>query len=233
MAGTHPHQNGHLPVSQPLSISTHTPSLDGSIAAAASNAASSKKKKKKAAKRAAAAAAEGSHPLPPPGSFPASYPPSAHDATSYDSLGTNAHSLAGVHAIEGGLDEYDEDEDLPQLETPTSLPANFPYPPGGYPTGVAAAATLNGAFGSVGGVMSGLDYSASGLSPSAHNDLVQTASELYRESVWRRLIRRVSGICLVFLSRLPFCRKRAPRLFYSFSFVLSCVSFFVLVFPHP
>jgi len=40
---------------------------------------------------------------------------------------------------------------------------------------------MNGAMGAAfGGVMSGLDYSASGLSPSAHADLVNTATELYR-----------------------------------------------------
>ena len=119
--------------------------------------AASKKKKKKAAKRAAQQAAGGGQATLPP--------------------------LGGQIGFDGaGQEGYDDDlDDLPALEHPVSLPANFPYPPGvvgGYPS---AGAVMNGAMGAAfGGVMSGLDYSASGLSPSAHADLVNTATELYR-----------------------------------------------------
>lgn len=120
------------------------------------SAAASKKKKKKAAKRAAQQGQQGGQPN---------------------------LALGGQIGFDGaGQEGYDgSEDDLPALEHPVSLPANFPYPPGvvgGYPS---AGAVMNGAMGAAfGGVMSGLDYSASGLSPSAHADLVNTATELYR-----------------------------------------------------
>lgn len=115
---------------------------------------SSKKAKKKKAKRAAQAAA----------------------ASAGGGLDGQDNPLVGGGPSQD--DFYDDEDDLPELETPVSvLPASsFPYPPGGYPT-----SGLDGAMGAAfGGVVSGLDYSASGLSPSAHADLVNTATELYR-----------------------------------------------------
>jgi hypothetical protein len=124
--------------------------------------ANAKKNKKKKAKKAAAAAAAGQQPNVAP----------ADGGDGYDS--------EGYH--------YEDDEDLPALENAPGITFtnDFPYPPAsGYGAGAnaaaAAAAAMNGAMGAAfGGMLNGLDYPASGLSPSAHADLVNTATELYR-----------------------------------------------------
>jgi hypothetical protein len=193
MAGTHyasnslPQQNGHPPSNAP----SHQQHELQPPPSASPNPTSSKKKKKKAAKRAAQAAFSSASPDDPTGKY----------AYGVERNGENPAGRDGAGGRGGGSEEYEEeDEDdhshhhHPHDNPVNSLPANFPYPPGGYPSGAAAAATLNGAMGAAfGGVMSGLDYSASGLSPSAHNDLVQTASELYRESGLLPSSNRVGG----------------------------------------
>lgn len=137
---------------------------------APSLSANTKKKKKKAAKKAAAAAAGNGG-----SGLVGGHPGGAGDGDGYDSEGY-------PH------EHYDDDDDLPPLDnTPgITFTNDFPYPPAsGYGSGAnaaaAAAAAMNGAMGAAfGGMLNGLDYPASGLSPSAHADLVNTATELYR-----------------------------------------------------
>lgn len=154
---TTPRQSPAQPVAPPAAAppaATQPPSLS----------ANTKKNKKKKAKKAAAAAAAGQQPGGLVG---------GDGADGYDS---------------DGYAQYDDDEDLPPLEnTPgITFTNDFPYPPAsGYGAGAnaaaAAAAAMNGAMGAAfGGMLNGLDYPASGLSPSAHADLVNTATELYR-----------------------------------------------------
>ncbi|CED85607.1 Stress response protein NST1 [Phaffia rhodozyma] len=139
---------------------------------------STKKKKKKAAKKAAQAAAAASTQQPlHPNAHLQIYPDGRLSPPGVDHLDEYSDEEYDHHHHHP--EDYEDEDEFAPLDPHHPGSAGFPYPPatGFTKTANGAIAAMGAAFG---GMMSGLDYPASGLSPSAHADLVNTATELYR-----------------------------------------------------